>query len=228
MQGGLAETITANIAPFGAATIDRVSIGEVDARATLEKVLSGAPFEPSLLDGLHLEALKYAGIVFQPPGGAPMPLGSITLSKLGFRQGLPATAAFAIDGVTNTSWATDKGVNGVGQSLVIRVSPTTNIDKIGFLNGNQDAQGSYLTQPRPATLRVTFSQLEKHKTASGAEVTETVLDTKNISLKDSASFQSFTTSAKNVAAITVTIESVYTSSTGHNASLAEVELFKKS
>jgi hypothetical protein len=138
-------------------------------------------------------------------------------------------AALAIDGITNTSWATATAANnGVGQSLIISVSPTTNIDKIGFLNGDQDTSDTYLAQPRPSALKVVFRQLEKHKTASGAETTTTVFDTKDFALKDTQSFQSFGVSAKNVTTITITIQSVYKGSSGHNAAIAEVELFKKS
>ena len=58
-------------------------------------------------------------------------------------------AANAIDGAVNTSWQTNAPDSGVGQSLCIRLGAVSNLDKIGFLNGDQDTPSSYLTEPRP-------------------------------------------------------------------------------
>ena len=51
-------------------------------------------------------------------------------------------AANAIDGAVNTSWQTNAPDNGIGQSLTIRLAAVSNLDEIGFLNGDQDT-------PRP-------------------------------------------------------------------------------
>ena len=45
--------------------------------------------------------------------------------------------------------------NGVGQSLIIRLATASNLDKIGFLNGDQDTPQAYLTEPRPEKIHLT-------------------------------------------------------------------------
>jgi hypothetical protein len=136
--------------------------------------------------------------------------------------------ALAIDGATNTSWGAGGARNGIGQSIDFHLSSPSNIDKIGFLNGDQDTPQAYLTEPRPQSVRVTFVQQLTEKSSSGTSVKRFVPYTKDFTLKDAAAFQTYTVSAKNVLLITVTIDTVYPSAQGHSASIAEVELFKKS
>jgi hypothetical protein len=146
-------------------------------------------------------------------------------------------AANAIDGAVNTSWQTNTAsrpktaskpktaarttpttkptaaTNGVGQSLSIRLATASNLDEIGFLNGDQDTPSAYLTEPRPEKV---------HLTAAGAHPYS-----KDLTLKDTASFQTFTIKAKDATSLTITIDSVYPSDQGKNAAIAEVELFVK-
>lgn len=120
-------------------------------------------------------------------------------------------AEFAIDGASNTSWQTNAPRSGVGQRLAIRLAAATDLDRIGFLNGDQDTPQAYLTQARPESVRVVFG---------GAHP-----ETKDFTLKDTATFQTFGISPKEVSLITVFILSVYPSDTGRNAAITEVELF---
>jgi F5/8 type C domain len=122
-------------------------------------------------------------------------------------------AANAIDGAVNTSWQTNAPDNGIGQSLKIRLGAASNLDEIGFLSGDQDTPSSYLTEPRPEKV---------HLTAAGAQPYS-----KDLTLKDVATFQSFTIKAKDASSLTITIDSVYPSDQGKQASMAEVELFVK-
>ncbi len=126
---------------------------------------------------------------------------------------------FAIDGAVNTSWQTN-GANPLGQSLLIRLASPTNLDKIGFLNGDQDTPQAYLTEPRPELIHMTFLS----KPTPGHT---TKPYSKSVTLKDTASFQTFTLDAKDVSSITITIGSVYESNQGTHAAIAEVELFVK-
>ncbi|HET6917556.1 MAG TPA: hypothetical protein VFH56_15825 [Acidimicrobiales bacterium] len=137
------------------------------------------------------------------------PVGATATSAV---SGHPA--GNAIDDATNTSWQAGGTKSGLGETLTIELQAAANIDKIGFLNGNQDTPQAYLTEPRPETVLVTFNGPTRYS--------------RTINLKDSASFQSFTVDAKKASSLTVTIESVYASAQGQNASIAEVELFTKS
>ena len=122
-------------------------------------------------------------------------------------------AANAIDGAVNTSWQTNAPDSGIGQSLKLRLGTVSNLDQIGFLNGDQDTPSSYLTEPRPEKV---------HLTAAGAHPYS-----KDLTLKDTATFQTFTIKAKDASSLTITVDTVYPSDQGKQASMAEVELFVK-
>ena len=129
-----------------------------------------------------------------------------------FTRGHPA--AFAIDDAQNTSWWTGGRGTGQGQRLLIRLGTTTNVDKIGFLLGDQDSAAAFVTQGRPASVRLNFNGPHPYA--------------KTLTLKDSPSFQSYTISAKDASEMLITIESVQPTPPGTHAAIAEVELFKKS
>ena len=50
---------------------------------------------------------------------------------------------------------------------------------------------------------------------------------KDLTLKDTTTFQTFTIKAKDATSLTITIDSVYPSDQGTHAAIAEVELFVK-
>jgi len=131
----------------------------------------------------------------------------------------------AIDEATNTCWQTGRSGDGVGQSLTIRLAAVTDIDKIGFINGDQDSDPtSYLSEPRPELVHITF----EGPPVAGPGPRHPYVYVTNITLKDVQSFQTFTVSAKKVNALTISIDSVYPSGQGNHAAIAEVELFRKS
>ena len=120
-------------------------------------------------------------------------------------------ADFAIDGVNNTSWQSGVAVSSKkAQTLIITFAGKTNLDKIGFLNGDQDSSGALLTEPRLHVVRLT--------TPNGYS--------KTLTLSDTANFQKFSIKVKGATSLTITIESVYPSGQGTHVSVAEVEFFK--
>ena len=123
-------------------------------------------------------------------------------------------ASNAIDNASNTAWEAAGTKSGVGESITVSLQSATNIDKIGIINGDNDTPSAYLTEPRPETILVNFSD-------------GSTPYTKTITLKDTATFQTFSVGAKKATSLTITIESVYASSQGQNAALTEVELFTK-
>jgi hypothetical protein len=161
---------------------------------------------------IHNRASRYYHDVINVVHPSYNPVHPVSARATSSAPGHPA--AFAIDGASNTSWQTGGKTTGKGQALVISLAGPTNIDKVGFLNGDSDSQGAYLTELRPTVVHMYFG---------GAHPYE-----KNFTLKDSASFQSFTLKAKSATSIILTIESVYPSVQGKHTALAEVELFKKS
>ncbi len=123
-------------------------------------------------------------------------------------------AGLAIDNASNTCWEAGGTKAGVGESITLNLQSASDIDKIGFINGDNDSPQSFLTEPRLQTIQVTFGTSTPY--------------VKTFTLKDESSFQTFTIGAKSATSVTITIESVYGSSQGKNAALTEVELFKKS
>ncbi len=154
----------------------------------------------------HLSTWYHATVNVVHPTYDPVHPLSATATSAAF--GHPAS--LAIDGAANTSWATNAPGSGAGQSLTINFSAPTDIDKVGFLIGDTDAPQAYLSEPRPELLHVSYA---------GSKAT------KDINLKDTAAFQTFTLTATKVTSMVIRIDSVYPSAQGQNASLAEVELF---
>jgi hypothetical protein len=140
------------------------------------------------------------------------PVHPDTAIATSFTRGHPPS--FAIDGASNTSWWTGGRGTGQGQRLVIRLGTTTNVDKIGFLLGDQDTPAAFDSQGRPASIRLNFNGSHPYA--------------KTLTLKDSPSFQSYTISAKGASQLIITIESVQATPPGTHAAIAEVEFFKKS
>jgi hypothetical protein len=132
------------------------------------------------------------------------------LSAIATSQAPGHPPAQAIDGASNTSWASNAPGAGVGQALTINFDAPSTIDKIGLLIGDQDTPQAYLSEPRPELIHVSFTGSRTVKT---------------INLKDSPTFQAFTLKAEKATSMTIRIDSVYASAQGQNASLAEVELF---
>jgi hypothetical protein len=118
----------------------------------------------------------------------------------------------AIDGAVNTSWQSGERGSAVGQSIAIKFESTTNVDKIGFLNGDQDNPAAFLTVGRPASVRLTFPGTHPY--------------TKTLTLKDSPNFQSYTIKAKGATEVIITVLSVNAAPQTPHVAIAEVEFFK--
>lgn len=117
----------------------------------------------------------------------------------------------AIDGLANTYWAAQPtSSSGVGQVLTMTFSPSTHIDKIGFIIGADDTAADYTTQPRPSKVTITYNG-KSHST---------------FTLVDSSSFQSFTVHQFGVTTVSIKIDSVYKSPVGKSVSIAEVLFYK--
>jgi hypothetical protein len=118
----------------------------------------------------------------------------------------------AIDGEVNTSWQSGQRGSAVGQAIAIRFESATNVDKIGFLSGDQDNSGAFLTVGRPASVRLSFPGKHPY--------------TKTLNLKDSPNFQSYTIGAKGATVVIITVLSVNQAPQTPHVAVAEVEFFK--
>ena len=119
-------------------------------------------------------------------------------------------SALAIDGLSNTYWATAAKNNGVGQTLTVHFGSPTKLSKIGFLSGAQDDPKHFVQQSRIKMLTIRLSDGK----------------TRTITLQDTANFQTFLLSGSNVTKLRLTIDSVYPGTKLGRTALSELELFQ--
>ncbi len=117
----------------------------------------------------------------------------------------------AIDGISNSYWAEGAQGDGEGQQLVLRFDRPVDLDRIGILSGASRKPEDFLAQPRPERLHLVFSD--------GS--------TADVSIKDSAGFQTFTIKARQATSVEVQIKSVYKALGGTHLAITEIELFTK-
>ena len=117
----------------------------------------------------------------------------------------------AIDGISNSYWAEGAQGDGEGQQLVLRFDRPVDLDRIGILTGASRKPEDFLAQPRPERLHLVFSD--------GS--------TADVSIKDSAGFQTFTIKARQATTVEVQIKSVYKALGGKDLAITEIELFTK-
>src|SRR6266567_1627902 len=87
-SGGGGEGFVVQGAPFGTITIDHVTMGAISAQKPLTQLLSGDTPAPGMLDGLALGQIEYAGMKVQTPDGKEIPIGTFSISKIGFSKGV--------------------------------------------------------------------------------------------------------------------------------------------
>ena len=116
-------------------------------------------------------------------------------------------ASKAFDGFSNTYWAASANANQ--PSIRATFSPPADIAKVLVTAGDSD---DFQAQPRPHTIRLDFMD------ASSA-----VVFTQQFDLQDTKDFQTLDVNAKGAASVTITVLSVYQSTSGKNVSITEVE-----
>jgi hypothetical protein len=98
-SGGGGEGFTVQGAPFGTITIDHVTMGAMSIQKPLTQLLSGETPALGMLDGLALGQIEYAGTKVQMPDGKEIPVGTLSISKIGFSQGVPISGELAYGGL---------------------------------------------------------------------------------------------------------------------------------
>jgi hypothetical protein len=113
----------------------------------------------------------------------------------------------AFDGFSNTYWAAP--ASATQPSIHAGFSPPADIAKVLITPGDPS---DFESQPRPHTIRLDFMD------AKGV-----VVFTKQFDLQDTQDFQTLDVDANGAASITITVLSVYQSTSGKNVSITEVE-----
>ena len=116
-------------------------------------------------------------------------------------------AALAIDGVSNTYWAT--AASGVGATLTVKFGNAAHIDRIGVLSGEPGA--AFRTDARPHTLEVS---------APGGPPVD-------LSFDDSPNFQNQSANFAGVTELTIVVKDAYPGQQAQTVALSEVQFFSK-
>ena len=132
------------------------------------------------------------------------PIGATADAEKGHAAGL------AVDGLTNTYWASAKHPDGVGDTITVTFSGPVDIDQIGILSG-ADPQ-NFRASARPHDL-----------TVSATGVPDAVL-----SFDDSGDFQSRTITLHHVTSVTFTVKDSYPGQKQHDLAVRDIEFFVKS
>jgi len=94
LEGGTIET-----APMGTLTLERVSMADMQLQRPLTRLLAGEPLAPEMLDGLALGRVEYAGMKIKTPDGKDVPVGTFSISKIGFGHGVPISGELSYAGL---------------------------------------------------------------------------------------------------------------------------------
>jgi hypothetical protein len=84
--------------PQGDVTVDHVGITGLDAQNVLTQALSATTVDPSMVDGLTLGKLEYAGMTVKMPDEPPVTIGSIAVSNIVFAHSLLVSGEFSVAG----------------------------------------------------------------------------------------------------------------------------------
>ena len=85
------EGATIKAAPLGTIAIERASMAGLEVQKPLTRLLSGEPLTAEMLDGLAIGDIEYSGMKVQAPDGKDVPVGTLSISKIGFSHGVPVS-----------------------------------------------------------------------------------------------------------------------------------------
>jgi hypothetical protein len=97
--GGGGEGFILQGAPFGTISVERVTMGAIGAQKPLTQLLSGEAPAQEMLDGITIGQIDYAGIKVQTPDGKEIPVGTVSISKIGFSHGVPISGELNYGGL---------------------------------------------------------------------------------------------------------------------------------
>jgi hypothetical protein len=96
---GQIDGITVQAAPLGTITVDRASVAYMKFQQPLAQLLAGDPLTPEMLDGLAIGRIEYSGMQVKTPDGKQVPVGTFSLSKIGFSHGVPTSGDLSYAGL---------------------------------------------------------------------------------------------------------------------------------
>ncbi|MGW1769887.1 NADase-type glycan-binding domain-containing protein [Streptomyces sp. NPDC002073] len=139
---------------------------------------------------------------------------AVRVTASGTRAGHPA--ALAVDGTTDRYWSPPGAAgSGEGEFLEAVLAGPVRLLDIVVHPGSSPVAEKFLTQARPAVLRVTVTAVD------GRETVE------DVRLADAPGKQTFHVAVSDAVRIRLTVRAVYGAGGGRHLALAEVEFFKR-
>jgi hypothetical protein len=92
-----------DLGPLGSGSLGHMTFEGLDVSRPLSQILGGEKLAPTMLDGIKIGRIEYADMTVTPAGGTVIPIGTFSLAKLGFAQGVPVSAELAYGGLHLTS-----------------------------------------------------------------------------------------------------------------------------
>ncbi len=89
LKGGSAEGFTVRGSQIGTISIDHVTIGAMDVRSPMTRIVNGEPLSVGLLDGIKIGRFDYSGITAQLPDHPTTHIGGVSLGPVAFANGVP-------------------------------------------------------------------------------------------------------------------------------------------
>ena len=93
------EGVVIQAASMGTITLDHVSISDMKFQQPLAQILAGDALTPAMLDGIGVGRIEYAGIEVKTPDGKDIPVGTLSISKIGFSHGVPISGELSYAGL---------------------------------------------------------------------------------------------------------------------------------
>jgi len=120
-------------------------------------------------------------------------------------------AGLAVDGLSNTYWASSQHPDGTGDTLTVTFATPVDLDQIGLLSGADPAD--FRASARPHDLTVTVGG----PGASG--------DATTLTFDDTADFQNRSVRLRHVMSVTFTVKDSYPGQKKHDLAVREIQFF---
>jgi len=91
--------ITVEAAPMGTITAEHASMADTTFQQPLTHILAGDPLAPEMLDGIAVGKIEYAGMKVKTADGKEIPVGTFSMSKIGFSKGVPVSGELSYAGL---------------------------------------------------------------------------------------------------------------------------------
>ena len=80
-------------------SLDRVALADLNVRKPLIRILESPNLAPEMLDGLAVGKVEYTGMTLRQNQGGPIPIGTLTISKILFTGSVPVSGDLAFEGL---------------------------------------------------------------------------------------------------------------------------------